>query len=360
MWWIAATACRSIWTPPGLPPLAHELAPDETVAAIEISRNLVSGRFPSDVVKDCATNGPRFVWLAAHQRSAAVVRASLFAATECAANVDPLDLALAAAAHVDETDRRTLVAVFAAAAASVATVPADHPLVQRLVARAEGADPVVRYALLEVLDARTWSGEPAVAGVFFGALQGSEAPWLVSEALRRIRPRARGLADPAALRALALVQVNALDPGIRGRAALVLAELGSLSVAERDLLLSLLDDPHGFTRSAAAEALAIGGYTSAIHALMVRLDDIERNTWDMEPFTRLDGTSVVTHHQGSEYERVDDAYLRALAVLSAPLAEERFVYREVNLRWRDLDIIAAVRDARKWYEAHRALIPPLD
>jgi hypothetical protein len=77
----------------------------------------------------------------------------------------------------------------------------------------------------------------------------------------------------------------------------------------------------------------------------------------MLPVTRLDGTSETPHHTGSLFERVDDAVLRAIVTLSAPMGDDRFVYRDVNLRWLALDVVAATRDAKHWYEAHAAEIP---
>jgi HEAT repeats len=362
--WLSLAACESLWPAPARPALENELSAGDIAAAEGISTNLVSGRFPSDVAENCVTNGPRFVWLGAAHSDPAVVRAALFAAAGCASSVDGTvhltDLASAASAHVGESDRRTLIAALTAARLSVAAVPGDHPLVATLVGRTRDRDPAIRYEVLSVLNLRPWGSEPAVVSVFLANLGDDVPRWLVTETLAQARGQASHIVEREPLRQRALVRVNDLDPGIRGRAALLLAALGVESSAERDLLLALLDDPHGFVRSAAAEALSEIGYRPAIHALLARIDDIERNTYDMEAYARLDGTSVVPHHAGSPYERVDDAYLWALAKLSEPLGDERFVYREVNLRWRDLDIIAASRDARKWYEAHREQIPPLE
>ncbi|MEZ4236262.1 MAG: hypothetical protein R3F59_08900 [Myxococcota bacterium] len=77
----------------------------------------------------------------------------------------------------------------------------------------------------------------------------------------------------------------------------------------------------------------------------------------MLPFEHLDGRREVPHHEGSYFKRVDDAYLRAIEALSVPLGDEAFTYREVNLRYVNLDIIAATRDAKKWYAAHVEQIP---
>ena len=94
-----------------------------------------------------------------------------------------------------------------------------------------------------------------------------------------------------------------------------------------------------------------------MHALVEHLDDPARSTWDLLPFTRLDGTELVQHHTASIFERVDDAHLRAIVRLTEGFGEDRFVYRDVNLRYLNLDVVAATRDARRWYEEHRDLVP---
>lgn len=340
-------------------PLQNEIAGPEAEAARALAVDLVNGRFPSDVASACTENARTFVWLAARHEDPVVVSAALFAAAGCSAEVDPNDLSRVAASALSDTDPVVLLAAIRAAEAVIVDLPPNDPLIARLVARSSDPRPEVVYEILGVLDKRVWTQEPMIAVAFMSALQTDDAPWLVTEALRRLRYRAKGLVDPAPFVQVCLRLTGELDPGIRGRAALALARLAPEDPNVRDTLLRMLDDPHGFTRSAAGEALGDMQYLPAIHAILPRLDDPAKNTWDMLPFTRLDGTRETPHHVGSHFERVDDAWLRALVQLSEPLGERAYTYREVNLRWRDLDIIAATRDAKKWYTEQQASIPDL-
>ena len=285
-----------------------------------------------------------------------MVAAALTAAAGCVAEVDAGDLARVATANLGEADPAVLLAALAASEAVIGDLPPTDPLIARLVARSTDPDPAVRYEVITVLDKRAWSQEPLVGVAFLAALR-DDAPWLVTEALRRLRYRAKGLSEPEPFVATCTLLAADRDPGIRGRSAQALARLAPEDPNVRELLLRMLDDPHGYTRSAVAEALGDIRYVPAIHSILPRIDDSAKNTWDMLPFTRLDGTREVPHHVGSHFERVDDAYLRALVLLSEPLGERAFAYREVNLRWRDLDIIAATRDAKKWYTEQQASIP---
>lgn len=340
-------------------PLAEELAPEEVEAAHALAVHLVDGRFPSDVAEDCQANGERFTWLAARHPDPGVVGAALIAAGACAKG-DPAaaegDLPVVVASRLGEPGAVKAAAI-GAAQSVIAEVPAHHPLVARLAALTSGGPPELRYEAMQVLDGRAWSDEGQVAVAFLAVLHDNDWPYLVTEGLRRLRYRAVGIEQPEPFVRICSVLAANRDPGIRGRAALALARLAPEDPQVRGLLLDMLDDPHGYTRAAAAEALADAGVTEAIHALIERIDDSAKSTWDMLPFTRLDGTREVPHHVGSHFERVDDAYLRAIVTLSAPMGEDAFTYREVNLRYRDLDIIAATRDARKWYAAHAEQIP---
>jgi hypothetical protein len=340
-------------------PLSNELDPAEIQAAEEMAVFLVHGHFPSDVAADCEANGDRFVWLGARHPDPTVVAAALLAAGGCADDLleaAAADLPTIVAARLTDPEPVQPAALHAARSV-VADVPPHHPLVARLGALTSGGRPEVRYEAMEVLDGRAWSqeGQPEVA--FLAVLYDSDWPYLVTEALRRLRYRAVGVAHPDPFIEICSILAADRDPGIRGRSALALGRLAPDDPAVRSLLVSLLDDPHGYVRSSAAEALAEAGVTEAIHGLVSRLDDSANNTWDMLPFTRLDGTREVPHHVGSHFERVDDAYLRAIVALSAPMGDDAFVYRDVNLRYRDLDIIAATRDAKRWYAAHAEAIP---
>lgn len=336
--------------------LRNDLEGSAALAAAALAGMEMEGRFPDAILAGCDEHAPRFVWLAARHDEPAVVRAALGGVGACAAAADPVDARAVVAHHLASEDRATAGAAFAASAALVADAPPGDPLLEALVRAATGGAPAVRYEALLALDERAWAEEPAVVAAYAQALA-AEEPWLVTEALRIVRFRAAGLPDPGVLRTPALLLARDKDPGIRGRSALLLARLAPDDEEVRATVLALLDDPHPFARASASEALADMAYLPAVHGIVTRLDDPAKTTWDMLPFARLDGTELVQHHTASIFERVDDAHLRALVRLTEPLGDDRFVYRDVNLRYLNLDVVAATRDARRWYDEVRGRIP---
>lgn len=354
----AALACAGPFGKPSIP-IDSELSPEQKAEADKLASAVTDGAFAEEIAKDCAKNARSFAWIAATHGDPGVVSAALRAGGGCADDpaVDPAtlsDLGRATAGRLTDPDPAIVLSAFAAADSIIAPLPPEHPLITALVSLASASDPAVRYEALVTLDRRAWTQEPVVAAVFLKALDDTENPWLVTEVLRRLRYRASGLVGQGGqpsppFRSAAMLLTQDLDPGIRGRAALVLARLAPTDPDVIETLMRMLGDSHGFVRSAAAEALSETGHREAIAAIISRIDDPAKNTWDMLPFTRLDGTREVPHHVGSLYERVDDAYLRAIAALSVPMGENAFVCREISMRYRDLDIIAATRDAKQWY-----------
>jgi hypothetical protein len=79
----------------------------------------------------------------------------------------------------------------------------------------------------------------------------------------------------------------------------------------------------------------------------------------MLPWTGTDGVQHTQVHEGSYFERVDDAMLRAAAHLTETL-DDPYVLRDINLRYLELDLVGASRDLRGWYEAHGEQLPPLE
>jgi hypothetical protein len=215
----------------------------------------------------------------------------------------------------------------------------------------------MRYEALEALDTYTWTTDPVASDAMLHALV-DDAPPVVSEALERARYRAAGIEQPLPWLATARFAARAhLDPGIRGRAALLMARLAPDDPSVRQQLREMLHDEHPYTRSAVAAAIATTGDLSAVHDLMTLVDDESPNGWLMLPWDAPSGRKRRQLHVGSHLERVDDAALRALEELTESMGEEGFRYREVQLKYLKLDLIAARRDAEAWYEAHRDELP---
>ncbi|HHO52666.1 MAG TPA: hypothetical protein ENK18_17790 [Deltaproteobacteria bacterium] len=340
-------------------PLEHDLEKGSALAAAALGERAVGDRFPSEVAQDCEAHAERFTWLAARHDEPEVITAALWAMIGCREQLHPPDARQVAIGRMRHDDPAVVGGALLLAAPLVPELEPGDALVQGVVdvAISEHGMPL-RIAALDVLDGRTWSLEPQVSIAFYDALMADTLPSLTAIALERLRFRGVGLTliDKPRFRAAAMVLAGDIDPGIRGFAALALARLEPEDHEVQGRILGLLDDKHPYTRSAASDALADMGYREAIHELVRRLDDREPNIWRMLPWTRIDGERARLEFVGSRLERVDDAHLRALERLTADL-EEPFVYREINLRYKDLDILAATRDAQRWYEANGESIP---
>lgn len=340
-------------------PLEHDLDKGAALAAAALGERAVGDRFSGEVAGDCEAHAQRFTWLAARHDDPEVITAALWAMLGCREQLHPPDAEQVAIGRMRHEEPSVVGGALLLAAPLVPERAEDSALVQGVVdvAVSEHGMPL-RIAALDALDARTWSQEPQVSIAFYDALMADTLPSLTAIALERLRFRGVGLTliDKPRFRAAAMVLAGDIDPGIRGFAALALARLDPQDDEVRARILGLLDDPHPYTRSAAADALADMGYVEAVHELVARLDDAEPNIWRMLPWTRIDGEVARLEFVGSRLERVDDAYLRALQRLTEEL-EEPFVYREINLRYKDLDIVAATRDAQRWYEAQAEALP---
>lgn len=352
---IAGLACGGVFGP-GSIALTHELSDAEAQAARSLGTEVVDGRFPAAIAEDCAAHARDWPWLAARSDQRELRVAALYAAAGCVGELDRAD-AVAVARGVLGDEAPTVVGGGLALASVLLPDEPDGSDLAHAVARlALEGTPAARFDALQALDRTTWTQDPTLADVFVQGIAADD-PAVATEALRLVRYRTAGLADPSAFREAALRRTSDIDPGLRGRAARLLARLAPEDAEVRARLIELAGDPHPFTRAAAAEALGELEWPSAAHVLIPLVEDHAKAVWDMNPFERLDGRTEVPHHSGSSFERVDDAALRALQRATTPLGEEGFTYREVSLRYLDLDIIAAGRDAKRWYEAHAEAIP---
>lgn len=313
------------------------------------------GLLPDDGF-DCEAHGEALPW-AVVEGPPEVTAGALRALMTC--EVDPDAKATAVEAGLRDERLPVVGAALEVADDHLATAgPRDRILHAVWQVLRDHPDKGVRFEALEALDRYAWGSDPNAAEVVLGALLDPSPP-VVSEVLDRARFRAAGIAQPGPWVATARFALRAhLDPGIRGRSALLLARLAPDDPGVRRDLRGLLHDDHPYTRSAAAEALGEIGDPAAVHRLMTLLDDEAPNGWLMLPFTGTSGRERRQVHTGSHLERVDDAALRALQAVTASMGDDGFAYREVQLRYLELDLIAARRDAREWYEAHLDSLPP--
>jgi len=237
------------------------------------------------------------------------------------------------------------------------------PLLEEVVRATTHEDMAVRFEAVEVLDTVPWTSEPALEAAMLQAAADPSPP-VVAEVLGRAYQRAAGLQEVDAWAMIARYALLAhLDPGIRGRGALLLARLRPEQRSTRLLLRAALDDDHPHVRAIAARALAEAGDRAAVHLFVERLRDDEATqvpaTWAMLPWEGTDGRERELVFEGAYFERVDDAMLRAAAKLTEGM-DQPFVLRDINLRYLDLDLVAGVRDLMGWYELHHDELPPLD
>jgi len=323
----------------------------DVLAAVE-GLEVVDGSFAE---VDCDAHGPGLAYVATVEDPARA-RAALLALATC---LEAAHRSEAVMAGLAREEPEVAGAALAAAAESLAEASAEDPLLSAVaVTLVEHPDKGVRYEAVEALDRYPWSADPAMSARMHEAVR-DPAPPVVSELLHRAHARAAGLAEPLGWLATARFAMQAhLDPGIRGRAALLAARLAPDSPQVRRQLRSLLTDKHPYTRAAAATALADCGDLASVHLLVELLDDKEISTWKMLPFQGSDGVMRRQVHKGSHFERVNDAVFRAIEELTSGM-DDGYSYRSVSLKYLELDLISARRDALKWYDDHRDALPPL-
>lgn len=332
------------------PSLEHQLEEGDRQAAAQFGAALVSAEPPGVV---CSTHVTWLVHLVATTDDPTVAGAAMESLASCAENWHAPDVRVATARWWDAKGLAVPRGLVAVAEPFVVDAESTDPMVQGLGHLATSHAAIeVRLAALELLDRRTWGKEPDTAAAFVDALLAVRQPVLTATVLHWLRfeaPNVHFRVRPR-LQAATTLLLRDIDPGVRGRAALVLARLapGDDSVIEQ--IRQRLRDPHPFTRAAAAKALADLGSETFVHDLVPLLNDHESTVWHSRPFDRLDGSSDRIRFLASPHERVDEAVLVALERLTSNLASP-FEIRPIDPAYAALDILSATRDARAWYQA---------
>ena len=353
--------------PPATPAPTVELDEAQTALAAEIAAAVNNARFARDVTnKD---NALIFVYLGATSEDvnvqAAALRAMVATHTyserfvERYALVTP-EYAQVVLMHLGSDNG---VVQSAAIEAGKTCIQGDTPNTEvtgRLVDLATNhASPAGRYAAMNTL----WHSSgirtsPEQIAPYVAALGSSEA-YVVSGALFRLTSFGRNAPEQPALRATLQGLLTHADPGVRGRAAQVLAAVVGIRDDDRATIaasiMPLLGDSNAFTKSAAANALASLDHRAAIHGIVGLLDDLTSNTYDIRGWTALDGSSGRIHHDGSAWSRVADAALNSLRTFSGRVGE-RFQYN-INHQNIEADLATSAATARTWYASVSAEIP---
>jgi hypothetical protein len=149
------------------------------------------------------------------------------------------------------------------------------------------------------------------------------------------------------------------NPGVRGRALFVFAEIGDLTAADARLAMALqaLHDREPYVRAEAANLAGRCKVPRAIHALMAHVGDLAAARYDLT-FLDIEGRSSTAEHRVPGRPRVAEAALFSILALSRELP----VSRQLDLplgggvqpEARVLENAAVVR---RWYGEVVAQIP---
>lgn len=225
----------------------------------------------------------------------------------------------------------------AAAAFAAVRIPllTDEPRIDLMaaVARMAGPNesPARRYAALEALNLiRPNRRSQEVLAAFTSALE-AEQSHLVSAALSGLTLSGPTLNDDGSQleglgsRVLALTDHG--DPGVRGNAIALLAEIPGLVEAPIRLgkAREHLKDSHAFPRAEAIDCLERSRDVSAIHRLIGLVEDLGIARYDLVGWTGLDGTPGRIVHALPGRRLVAEAALyaiRSLSEIAAPSSGE--------------------------------------
>jgi hypothetical protein len=145
------------------------------------------------------------------------------------------------------------------------------------------------------------------------------------------------------------------DPGVRGRATKLVAALAPNDVELRNQIRAMLNDPHPYVRSIVPHSLVDLNDVAAIHLLVPKLTDLQRNNHHIRYTKLVGGRAAVAH--GAKNETVHDTVARAIEALSAKFKEPfKRPGRKNDQASRDKNTPAA----QAWYEKHKSEIPSLD
>ena len=226
------------------------------------------------------------------------------------------------------------------------------------------ADPARRMLALEALDLiRPDRRGAAVLAAIEQALAAPE-PEVVSTALFALAHSGPSLATLSDVNRSELAErVRALllhpNPGVRGRALSVLAEIADFVPPDVRLAATLrhLPDPHPYVRAEAANLAAQCRNASAIHALMHYVGDLAPASYDLS-FVDIEGRPGVAEHRVPGRKRVADAALFTILALSRmQLLSTRLELTLAGSSEPDARVLENTAIARAWYREVAAEIP---
>jgi hypothetical protein len=270
------------------------------------------------------------------------------------------------AKHVSAERPSTALAALSAARVSLMTERPSDVVTSAISALAAPEQPAARrHAALEALNlVRPDRRAPHVLSAFERALEAKE-PSLVSLALLGLsHSRASVEAAPQASRQALATRIDELlrhyDPGVRGQALAVLAEIPTLFAADARFQAAEAAsvDRDAYVRARAADLLARCRDPLAIHLLVGHVGDLSLARYELSGWTQLDGTHKTLVHELPGRERVAEAALFAISSLSEVLElASPLTLTLGNGHQSDERVLENAELARSWYRAHQALIP---
>lgn len=139
-------------------------------------------------------------------------------------------------------------------------------------------------------------------------------PYVVSRALRELQLRSAALRSYGqSVRARAHALLTSEDPGVRGRAAALVAALGGV---QPDEFLPLLDDRHGYVRGQACLALARLGARDHIKDILKIADSTASSSYTICGWTTLTGEPGCEVHNTSSSGLLGEVAGQAIALLA--------------------------------------------
>jgi hypothetical protein len=149
------------------------------------------------------------------------------------------------------------------------------------------------------------------------------------------------------------------NPGVRGRALFVLAEIADLVTPEPRLAAALrsLGDREPYVRAEAAALAGRCGAPQAIHALMPHIADLAAANYDLA-FTDIEGRSSIAEHRVPGRPSVAEAALFSILALSraVPVARQLALTLGGGVQ-PQARVLENVANVRRWYGEVAAQIP---
>lgn len=348
--------------PSGAKPTLAGVDEEVRTKAAQLALERKKGRFPVEVSKP--VNGPAFLALALSSNDPEELKGVLREVktlygpekTHRTRVVDD-DYRAVILYRLASEDPIVAEAAFDAAKPCVGAEPANAPVLKALVHFAfHHPSPAGRMLALRALSPR-WSPTPQVQDAFLHALDDDD-PAFLALALEQISFNFGGrFSKHDELRARIEPLLTHDDPAVRGTAVAALAETANRRDKEEigAKLLPMLGDSHPFVRAAVLDSLGLLRRESAVAAVLEHVADGDPAEHRIQ-WAGIDGVqepdSLLLHQDtvGLEAQRALKRITEAM--------EHPFEPSGLGSDERDGGLARGAEEARAWFVAHEATLPP--